>query len=45
MELTREEMITLLGTFDYVNDMGGLTSDELDIEKKIIRWLKNNVSE
>jgi hypothetical protein len=41
MELTREEMITLLTTFDFVDDMGGLTSDELGIKEKIERWFEN----
>jgi hypothetical protein len=41
MELTREEMITLLATFDFVDDMGGLTSDELELKEKIERWFEN----
>ncbi len=41
MKLTKEEMEVLLDTFDFVDDMGGLTSAELDIKEKIVRWLKN----
>jgi hypothetical protein len=42
MELAREEMYTLLSTFDFVNDMGGLTSAELEIKEKIERWFEND---
>lgn len=42
MELTREEMETLLSTFEFVDDMGGLTSDELEIKEKIERSMKND---
>ena len=41
MELIREEMVTLLATFDFVDDMGGLTSDELEIKEKIERWFED----
>lgn len=42
MELTKEEMYILLNTFDFVDDMGGLTSDELEIKEKIERSIKND---
>ena len=42
MELTREEMGTLLSTFEFVDDMGGLTSDELELKEKIERWFEND---
>lgn len=42
MELTREEMYTLLSTFDFVDDMGGLTSAELELKEKIERCFKND---
>lgn len=41
MKLTREEMNTLLATFDFVDDIGGLTSEELDIKEKIERWFED----
>ena len=41
MKLTKEEMLRLLCTFDFVDDMGGLTSDELELKEKIERWFEN----
>ena len=41
MELTREEMNTLLDTFGFVDDMGGLTSEELELKEKIEKWLND----
>lgn len=42
MELTREEMDVILGTFVYVNDVSGLTSDELKLKEKIEQWFEDN---
>ena len=42
MELTRKELDVILGTFVYVNDVSGLTSDELELKEKIEMWLENN---
>lgn len=42
MELTREEMDVILGTFVFVDDVGGLTSDELELKEKIERWFEND---
>ena len=42
MELTREEMSTILGMFDTIEDDYGLSSWELELKEKIERlWNEN----